>query len=254
MHRSGRGSEMMDKPTKRGLGLPRALRCFLGSVGLFVGLLPVLAEAQTSIDQGKSPAEMFSLDCATCHKSARGLANGRNTSALAGFLDQHYTSGKDQAASLAAYVMGAGGGEAGAPARAAKPTPDRARTEEPKREPGKPEEGTPASARLQPPASEEQKRPGDVPSIMQERGRKPAAGRSEPATASRGQQRPVPEVKPAEPPRETPREAVAPSSGPSPAPTAAAPESSPAQAPTESAPANAASGESAPVPRDNIPD
>jgi hypothetical protein len=249
MHRSGCGSEMMGQPTKRGLGLPRALRCFLGSVGLFAGLLPVLAAAQTSIDQGKSPAEMFSLDCATCHKSARGLANGRNTSALAGFLDQHYTSGKDQAASLAAYVMGAGGGDAGAPARAAKPTPDRARTEEPKREPGKPEEGTPASARLQPPAGEEQKRPGDVPSIVQERGRKPAAGRSEP-TASRGQQRPEPEVKPAEPPREAPREAVAPSV----APTAAVPES-PAPAPTQSAPANsAASGESAPVPRDNIPD
>ena len=251
MHRSGCGSEMMGKPTKRGLGLPRALRCFLGSVGLFAGLLPVLAQAQTSIDQGKSPAEMFSLDCATCHKSARGLANGRNTSALAGFLDQHYTSGKDQAASLAAYVMGAGGGDAGAPVRAAKPTPDRARTEEPKREPGKPEEGTPASARLQPPAGEEQKRPGDVPSIVQERGRKPAAGRPEPSTASRGQQRSEPEVKPAEPPREPPREAVAPSAAPSPA----APESTPAPAPTQAAPANsAASGESAPVPRDNIPD
>jgi hypothetical protein len=233
----------------------------LGSIGLFAGLLPVLAEAQTSIDQGKSTAEMFSLDCATCHKSARGLANGRNTSALAAFLDQHYTSGKDQAASLAAYVMGAGGGDAAAPARAVKPTSDRARTEEPKREPGKPEEGTPASARLQPPASEEQKRPGeekkrlgDVPSIMQERGRKPAAGRSEPTTATRGQQRPEPEVKPAEPPREAPREAAAPSQATSPVPTAAAPESSSPPAPTESAPANAASGESAPVPRDNIPD
>src|SRR5580693_6477902 len=123
MHRSGCGSEMMGKPTKRGLGLPRALRCFFGSVGLFAGLLPVLAQAQTSIDQGKSPAEMFSLDCATCHKSARGLANGRNTSDLSSFLAEHYTSGKDQAASLAAYVMGAGGGEA-APAtqgRGAKP-------------------------------------------------------------------------------------------------------------------------------------
>ena len=243
---------MMGQPKRRGLGLPGALRCLAGSIGLLAGLLPVLAEAQTSIEQGRSPAEMFSLDCAECHKSARGLANGRNASALAAFLDEHYTSGKDQAASVAAYVMGAGGGAAVPPVRAARPTLEHARTEEPKREPG---EGTPATARLQPPASEEQKRPGDVPSITQERGRKPAASRSEPATASRGQQRPEPEVKPPEPPHEAPHEAAAPSLAPTaPAPTAAAPESSPAPAATESAPANSASGENAPVPRDNIPD
>lgn len=241
---------MMGQPTKQRTS--RALLCFAGSIGLYAGLLPVLAEAQVSIDQGKSPAEMFSLDCATCHKTARGLAKGRGTSELASFLGEHYTSGKEQAASLAAYVMGAGGGDAAAPAARAtpaKPAPERARTDEPKREPGKPEEGTPATARLQPP-NEEQKRPGDVPGA-QERGRKPAAGRPEPATASRGQQRPEPEVKPPEPPQEVheaPREAVA----PNPAPTAAAPESTPA--PTASAPASAESGEGAPVPRDNIPD
>ena len=246
---------MMGQPKRRGLGLPGALRFLAGFIGLFAGLLPALAEAQVSIDQGKSPAEMFSFDCAECHKSVRGLANGRDTSALAAFLDEHYTSGKDQAAAVAAYVMGAGGGAAVAPARAVKPTSEHTRTEESKREPGKPGEGTPATARLQPPLSEEQKRLGDVPSITQERGRKPAASRSEPATASRGQQRPEPEVKPLEPPHEAPQEAAAPSLAPTaPAPTAAAPESSPAPAATESAPANSASGENAPVPRDNIPD
>jgi hypothetical protein len=249
MHRSGCGSGMMGQPTKRGLS--RWLRCLLGSIGLCAGLFPVLAEAQVSIDQGKSPAEMFSLDCATCHKSARGLAKGRNASDLASFLGEHYTSGKDQAASLAAYVLGAGGGEA-VPAtqgRGVKPAPpDHAKTEEPKREPGKPGESAPATARLQPPAGEEQKRLGDVPSIMQERGRKPAAGgRLEPATASRGQ-RQDPEGKPQEPPSEPPREAAE----PSPSPVPAAPESNPA--PTASAPGNADSGDGASVPRDNIPD
>jgi hypothetical protein len=148
-------------------------------------------------------------------------------------------------------VMGAGGGDAAAPARATKPTPDRARTDEPKREPGKPDEGTPATARLQPP-SEEQKRPGDVPGAVQERGRKPAAGRPEPATASRGQQRPEPEVKPPEPPQEAHEapHAVA----PNPAPVAAAPESTSEPSQNASAPANTESGEGAPVPRDNIPD
>jgi hypothetical protein len=245
---------MMGQPTK--WGLRGAIRRLLGFMGLFAGLVPMLVQAQTSIDQGKSPAEMFSLDCATCHKNARGLAKGRSTSDLSSFLAEHYTSGKDQAASLAAYVMGAGGGEA-APVtqgRGAKPTPppDHARTEEPKREPGKFGESTPTTAKLQPPASEEQKRPGDVPSIMQERARKPAAGgRPEPTTASRGQRQDT-EGKPQEPPREVPSEPSHEAAEPSAAPAAAAPESSPA--PTASVPGSADSGEGAPVPRDNIPD
>ena len=91
------------------------------AIGLFMGLLPAMAQAQTNIDQGKSPAEIFANDCATCHKSARGLANGRGSSGLASFLVEHYTASKDQAASLAAYVMGAGGGEAAPATRGPKP-------------------------------------------------------------------------------------------------------------------------------------
>src|SRR5579871_1013106 len=177
---------------------PKVFRCFVYAIGLVAGLLPTIGYAQTSIDAGKSPAEIFSTVCATCHKSARGLANGRGTSGLASFLAEHYTSGKDQAAQLAAYVMGAGGGDA-APAAARKPAPEgnRAATEESK--PGqqrqKPEPSG-ASARLQPPATEEKPRPGDVPSIVQERGRK-GARREEPVTANRGKPAPEPEVKPA---------------------------------------------------------
>jgi hypothetical protein len=153
-------------------------------------------------------------------------------------------------------VMGAGGGEAepAAQGRGAKPAPpDHARAEEPKREPGKPGESVPATARLQPPASDEQKRPGDVPSVMQERGRKPAAGgRFEPTTASRGQQRQDTEGKPQEPPREVPNGPAHEAAEPSTVPAAAAPESGPA--PAAPVPGNADSGEGAPVPRDNIPD
>src|SRR5580658_2000053 len=101
---------MMGQPIK--LAMRRGFRYFAGAAGLLAGLIPALCQAQTSIDQGKSPAEIFSNDCATCHKSARGLANGRGSSGLASFLVEHYTASKDQAASLAAYVMGAGGGEA----------------------------------------------------------------------------------------------------------------------------------------------
>ena len=49
-------------------------------------------------------------DCGTCHKSAKGLANGKNSATLAGFLREHYTSSAQQAASLAAFVLGAGAG------------------------------------------------------------------------------------------------------------------------------------------------
>jgi len=238
----------MVQPTKS--GMPGLFQYAVGAMGLFMGLLPALGYAQTNIDQGKSPAEIFSQDCATCHKSARGLANGRGSSGLASFLVEHYTASKDQAAALAAYVMGAGGGDAvPATQRAAKPTTDRGRAAveevkpgaQPTRQSGKPEEKPPATARLQPPAGEEPKRSGDVPRIMQE----PGGGRK-PATATRG--------RPQEP-------AAAPSPAPelAPAATAAAPspvssETGPTSAPTPPAPGNADSGESSPVPRDDIPD
>jgi hypothetical protein len=233
----------MDQSIKPGmLGI---LRCVASAIGLFAGLVPVLSHAQTNIDQGKSPAEIFSNDCATCHKSARGLANGRGSSGLASFLAEHYTASKDQAAALAAYVMGAGGGDAvpAAQGRGAKPASDRNRATVEEARPGapsarqfgKPEERSPATAKLQPPAGEEPKRLGDVPRIMQE----PGGGRK-PATATRGR-------------------AQEPSASPVPEPAAAVPssassESSPVIAPTAAAPANADSGESAPVPRDSIPD
>src|SRR5580704_12939880 len=107
---------MMSQPTK-----PRKMAVFRGitpAIGMLAGLFaPVLAHAQQSIDTGKTPAEIFAIDCATCHKGARGLAHGKSSSELASFLSEHYTSSKDQAAALAAYVMGAGGGDA-APATA----------------------------------------------------------------------------------------------------------------------------------------
>jgi hypothetical protein len=202
------------------------------AIGLFLGLMPVLAHAQTSIDSGKTPAEIFAIDCATCHKSARGLAHGKTSSELASFLAEHYTSGRDQAAALAAYVMGAGGGDAvPAQARGPKPSPDTkpdTKPAEPNKPParaakptGKPEE-TPATAKLRP--EEEKKPPG--------------------ATANRNRRT---EPEPSAPP---PAAVVA-----SPAPSAAPETSSPmAPAPTAAAPANADSGEGAPVPRDDIPD
>jgi mono/diheme cytochrome c family protein len=92
-----------------------------------MGLLAVMLSAtiaapslaQTNIDQGKSPAELFANDCAACHKTTRGLANGENSLSLSVFLREHYTASRDQAAALAAYVL-ANGGNAPAPKSTAR--------------------------------------------------------------------------------------------------------------------------------------
>jgi hypothetical protein len=211
---------MMGQPIK-----PKEAGVFRGvapAIGLFICLVPAMAQAQTNIDQGKSPADIFANDCATCHKSARGLANGRGSSGLASFLVEHYTASKDQAAALAAYVMGAGGGEAAPAARGPKPAaaPDRNRASvepatPPTRTPGKPDQAPPAAGRQgpQPPTAISRNRP--------------------------------------QPPMQQPAAVVA-----EPVPSGPAAQESPAAVPGPSAaaPANVDSGENAPVPRDNIPD
>jgi len=219
------------------------------AIGLVLGLAPAVVHAQTNIDQGKSPGQIFAADCASCHKSARGLANGKNSFTLASFLREHYTSSSEQAAQLAAYVLGAGGGAAPAATqgRGQKPppaAPDHARgpAEEAKpgnraatRQPGKPE--LPGAAQSPTTFGTEEPTPAGP-------GRRPAAGRRDqhPTTATRGRQ---PDVAPPEP-----AAIVA-----EPAAPAAPGREAPAEvAPTASAPVNAESGDAASVPRDNIPD
>ena len=124
-------------------------------VGLLAGLTPVAALAQTSIDQGKSPATIFADTCATCHKTARGLANGKGSYALSGFLAEHYTTGREQAAALAAYVLGAGSGPKPQVERPANAAGDPKTNN---RQTRKPEEATPpGSAKLQPAPADEAK-------------------------------------------------------------------------------------------------
>jgi mono/diheme cytochrome c family protein len=240
--------------------VPRHLAPIIGLLAAMVSTLVVVsAQAQTNIDQGKTPAQIFAGDCAACHKSARGLANGKNSLSLTSFLREHYTASREQASSLAAYVLGAGGGDTGPEAKghSQKPAPERAKLqgEEPKtaarptKPTGKPEVEAPAMAKPQRP--EEDAKPKDEPSIMTEPspailGRRPGAARreGEPATASRGRKKELEaapqerEAAPAVVPAltETPK----PAEIPVPATSAAAPEMQP--------------GDEAPVPRDNIPD
>jgi hypothetical protein len=66
--------------------------------------------AGETLNEGKSAAQLFAIQCGECHKSPRGL--GKSGGSLAGFLREHYTTGRDQAEAIAGYVLGTGGGTA----------------------------------------------------------------------------------------------------------------------------------------------
>src|SRR5215510_10721376 len=72
-------------------------------IGVAIAAAANAAQAQSNLDAGKSPAQIFSNTCNACHRSAREL---RPTSA--GFLREHYTTGAQEAASMAAYLASVG--------------------------------------------------------------------------------------------------------------------------------------------------
>jgi hypothetical protein len=252
-------------------------------IGLLAALTPALAHAQTNLDQGKSAAQIFSFDCAECHKDSHALGKGKNPASLTDFLGEHYTTSRAQAAALAAYILGVRTIEsrgAASQGHRERPVPEgaAATAEQPKpakpqaRQSDKPEpEGKPANAKLRRPAgqggeakqeADRGERAGATPTPAKPEGRPnehgPASAtrnhRKEPETPSSPQEPPavahaVPSIIAEPAPVEAPSKETAPSqdAAPSSAPTEAAPAS----------PANSASGESgeeAPVPRDNIPD
>jgi hypothetical protein len=92
-------------------GLPKAPKCCSGMghiVRLVFGFLTLavasLAEAQGNLDQGKTAAELYASDCATCHKSPQSVSSTKPFFGLEGFLSKHYTSSRESAAILAAYL------------------------------------------------------------------------------------------------------------------------------------------------------
>jgi hypothetical protein len=72
----------------------------LGAVVLMAALP---AQGQSNLDAGKSPAQIFADTCNACHRGPREL---RPTNA--GFLRQHYTTGAQEAANMAAYLAAVG--------------------------------------------------------------------------------------------------------------------------------------------------
>jgi hypothetical protein len=62
------------------------------------------ALAQENLNAGKTPAELYASDCAICHKSPQGLASKAGIFGLENFLREHYTSSRESAAKISAYV------------------------------------------------------------------------------------------------------------------------------------------------------
>src|SRR6266851_1977824 len=112
-------SELMSLQ-KLGRSLPA-----LGAIAVLIG---GAANAQ-NLDQDKSVARLFADSCATCHRSARGLAKGRFSLTLFLFLQKHYTSSSGSAWALTSYLESVDSAQRGqSRAAAAKPSPPATRT------------------------------------------------------------------------------------------------------------------------------
>ncbi len=75
--------------------------------GLGMALAVSAAHAQSVVGDPKNPAKTFASYCSACHKSPQGLAKGGS---VEGFLRQHYTTGPEMSAAMAAYLASAGPG------------------------------------------------------------------------------------------------------------------------------------------------
>ena len=81
----------------------RSGKAYLGWVlaGAALWLTPALA--QSNLDAGKSPAQIFADTCNACHRSPREI---KRTSPA--FLREHYTTGMREASAMAAYLASVG--------------------------------------------------------------------------------------------------------------------------------------------------
>src|ERR1700749_1723571 len=82
---------------------PKTLRRGLLAFGAIAALAGGAAQAQ-NLDEGKSPAKLFSDGCAPCPRSPSGLAKGRFRLTLFTFLQQHYATSSSSAWALASYL------------------------------------------------------------------------------------------------------------------------------------------------------
>src|SRR5206468_1534745 len=74
------------------------------AAAFLAGLGVVAVHAQAVLGDPKDAPKIFAANCSACHKSPQGLAKSGQ---VAGFLRQHYTTGPEMSAAMAAYLVAA---------------------------------------------------------------------------------------------------------------------------------------------------
>src|SRR4051812_13802796 len=117
--------------------------------GLSLLIAPAAFGQASNYDAGKTPAQLFASDCSACHKSPVGLSKAGGLFGLDGFLRAHYTTGRQSAAVLAAYLyaMDAAAAQSAKPAAKRGPKSEAATTKRSKTGDRKPGEARPADAK-----------------------------------------------------------------------------------------------------------
>ncbi len=105
------------------LRLPPGLQRGLLALGATILIGSAAARAE-DLDHGKSAQRLFADSCATCHRSARGLAKGRFSVTLFLFLRDHYATNSSSAWALTSYLESVDGAQPSKSraARATKPS------------------------------------------------------------------------------------------------------------------------------------
>ena len=81
----------------------RCMRLAIGSLALCVA---ASATAQSSLQKGKTGAQLYASVCADCHKSPQSVTTAPGIFGLESFLQEHYTTSHESAAAIAAYLSG----------------------------------------------------------------------------------------------------------------------------------------------------
>ena len=72
-------------------------------------MLAISSDAQAqNLEAGKSASQIFANSCSACHRSQRGLLKTVPPGSLSGFLREHYTTSKDMAQQMSAYLLSNG--------------------------------------------------------------------------------------------------------------------------------------------------
>ena len=85
----------------------------IGRVGLALAVLALCAVgtalAQDNLQAGMTPVQLYTADCAICHKSPHALIKGRGFYSLDSYLQVHYTASRESAAAIARYLVSLAG-------------------------------------------------------------------------------------------------------------------------------------------------